>query len=85
MNSVHETLKLTVKVMILHGTLNSQNGCVMSSHLSGIALTQSAGYAVMLSDDEFDPQQLIVSTVNRPSVGPSIEPGPAETLHADWP
>lgn len=57
---------------------------MICSHLSGTALTQSAGYAALLSDGEFDPQQLIVSTVNHPFAGLSTEPGPAGTLHADW-
>lgn len=78
------SLKLTITLMIFHGTLNSQTSCLISSHLSGTALTQSAGYAVQLSDGEFDPQQLIVSAVNHPFAGPSTEPGSAGTLHADW-
>lgn len=58
---------------------------MMSSHLSETVPAQSAGYAVLQSDDEFDPQQLTVSVGCHLSAGQSAEPGPVGTPHADWP
>jgi hypothetical protein len=54
------------------------------SDLSGTAPAQSAGYTVLPSDGEFDPQQPTVLVGSHLSVELSVEPGPAGTPHVDW-
>jgi hypothetical protein len=57
----------------------------VSSHLSETAPAQSAGYAVLPNDGEFDLRQLTVSAGYHLSAGLLAELGPVGTPHADWP
>jgi len=57
----------------------------MCPHLSETVPAQSAGYAALQCDGEFDPLQPTVFVGCHLSAGLSAEPDPVGTPHADWP
>jgi hypothetical protein len=71
-------------MMMSYQTKHTDSKDFTRSDLSGTAPAQSAGYTVLLSDGEFDPQQLTVSVGSHLSAELSVGPAPVGTPHVDW-